>query len=379
MQNSNKDETNGAAGIRFSISTLILALLAILLVIIGFLWVRNGEIPRLSNNIYLDDAHVHGAVSTVGARLDGRITEMHVQLGDSFNAGDLLVTLQNDSLKAQVHASAHEILQLRLELDRAEVADQIEMQLAEAVLERALSVVGVGNAMLNAAQAEKDLRQSEFLRSKELMGKGLSPEVDIEIAHEAAEAARALAERRQAEVDINRAELGIASIEREREALRAIDRDIIREQIAEAEANLDDINASVGYTRIHALESGKVVEMPARLGDAVLSGDPLINIWRTNQIWVRAWIDEYDLSRIARADRAKVRISSISDIPFTGTVHRILVARDGKTSTLPGEPISPLLPDVVRFAVLVLLDTDGMTGQRLLPGMSAEVWIPLPE
>lgn len=374
-QDSDKDETNGADRIGFSISKLILALLAILLVIIGFLWVRSGQIPGLSDEIYLDEAHVHGAVSSVGAQLDGRISNMHVELGDRVKAGDILVTLQNDALKAQVEAAAQDIQQRRLELDRAELADRIATQQAEAALERALSEVEAGEARLSAAQAETDLRQSELERIEELAAKGIAPDADLETARQAAEAARALAERRQAELEVTRAEVGTARTRLERAALRAVDRDIMRKQIAEAEADLERLKARVTYTRIHAFESGVVVALPARLGDSVLEGDPILDIWRTDQIWIRAWISEDDISRVVQGDHAEVWISAIGEAPLDGTVHRILVSRDGKASTLPGEPISPLLPDDSRFAVQVLLDADNTEGQKLLPGMSAEVRI----
>ena len=113
-QDSDTGKSSSDGGIGFSISKLIIALLAILLVIIALLWVRNGTIPALSDEITLDEAHVHGAVSSVGAQLDGRISDMHVELGDRVEAGDLLVTLQNDALKAQVEAAAKDIQQRRL-------------------------------------------------------------------------------------------------------------------------------------------------------------------------------------------------------------------------------------------------------------------------
>jgi len=378
-QDSDTGKSSSDGGIGFSISKLIIALLAILLVIIALLWVRNGTIPALSDEITLDEAHVHGAVSSVGAQLDGRISDMHVELGDRVEAGDILATLQNDALKAQVEAATQDIQQRRLELDRAELADRIATQQAEAALERALSEVEASEARLNAAHAEKDLRQSELERVEELATKGIAPDADLETARQAAQAARALAERRQAELEVTRAEVGTARTRLERAALRAADRDIMHKQIAEAEANLERLKARVAYSRIRAFESGVVVALPARLGDSVVEGDPILDIWRTDQIWIRAWISEDDLSHIAQGDRAKVRISAIGDAPLDGTVHRILVSRDGKASTLPGEPISPLLPDDARFAVQLLLDSDDMAGQRLLPGMSAEVRIPLSE
>jgi len=378
-QDSDTGKSSSDGGIGFSISKLIIALLAILLVIIALLWVRNGTIPALSDEITLDEAHVHGAVSSVGAQLDGRISDMHVELGDRVEAGDILATLQNDALKAQVEAATQDIQQRRLELDRAELADRIATQQAEAALERALSEVEASEARLNAAHAEKDLRQSELERVEELSTRGIAPDADLETARQAAQAARALAERRQAELEVTRAEVGMARTRLERAALRTADRDIMRKQIAEAEANLERLKARVAYSRIRAFESGVVVALPARLGDSVVEGDPILDIWRTDQIWIRAWISEDDLSHIAQGDRAKVRISAIGDAPLDGTVHRILVSRDGKASTLPGEPISPLLPDDARFAVQLLLDSDDMAGQRLLPGMSAEVRIPLSE
>ena len=378
-QDSDTGKSSSDGGIGFSISKLIIALLAILLVIIALLWVRNGTIPALSDEITLDEAHVHGAVSSVGAQLDGRISDMHVELGDRVEAGDILATLQNDALKAQVEAATQDIQQRRLELDRAELADRIATQQAEAALERALSEVEAGEARLNAAHAEKDLRQTELERVEELVTRGIAPDADLETGRQAAQAARALAERRQAELEVTRAEVGMARTRLERAALRTADRDIMRKQIAEAEANLERLKARVAYSRIRAFESGVVVALPARLGDSVVDGDPILDIWRTDQIWIRAWISEDDLSHIAQGDRAKVRISAIGDAPLDGTVHRILVSRDGKASTLPGEPISPLLPDDARFAVQVLLDSDDMAGQRLLPGMSAEVRIPLSE
>ena len=378
-QDSDTGKSSSDGGIGFSISKLIIALLAILLVIIALLWVRNGTIPALSDEITLDEAHVHGAVSSVGAQLDGRISDMHVELGDRVEAGDILATLQNDALKAQVEAATQDIQQRRLELDRAELADRIATQQAEAALERALSEVEAGEARLNAAHAEKDLRQTELERVEELVTRGIAPDADLETGRQAAQAARALAERRQAELEVTRAEVGMARTRLERAALRTADRDIMRKQIAEAEANLERLKARVAYSRIRAFESGVVVALPARLGDSMVEGDPILDIWRTDQIWIRAWISEDDLSHIAQGDRAKVRISAIGDAPLDGTVHRILVSRDGKASTLPGEPISPLLPDDARFAVQLLLDSDDMAGQRLLPGMSAEVRIPLSE
>lgn len=56
-QDTGTDETHSAGGIGFSISKLILVLIAILLVIIALLWLRSAPMPGLSDEIHLDEAH----------------------------------------------------------------------------------------------------------------------------------------------------------------------------------------------------------------------------------------------------------------------------------------------------------------------------------
>ena len=362
-------------GTRLSISKMIVGLIVILLVTTGSLWVRGGGLLNGASVLDLDEAHVHGAVSSVGAQVDGRVSELHVELGQRVEAGDLLVTLENDALQARVDGAERVLKQRRLELERAQVNDRIATEQGRADLAQALSEVEAAEARLNAAQAQEDLRQREFERMEKLAGNQVVPQADLDSAREAVDAARALAERRQAEFDVNRALVDSARTELERKALRITDIDILRAEVAEAQADLARLKARIEYTRIRALETGVVVALPARLGASVASGDPQVEIWRTEKIWIRAWVSEDDLSKIAQGDRAKVLIDALDDMALDGTVHRILVARDGQESTNSGEPASPLLPDDARFAVQLLLSADNRASRRLLPGMSADVRI----
>ena len=366
---------NVAKGVPFSISKLIFVLIAILVLIIGSLWIRGDDLPGVSSGLYLDEAHVHGAVSSVGAQVDGRISALHVELGDTVETGDLLITLENDALEAQVDAAERVVKQRRLELNRAKVADRLAKEQAEAALIQALSEVDAAEARLNAARAQQDLRQSELERIEELAADGVASRSTLETATEAANAARELTKRREAELDVDRAQVASARTRLEREALRAMDINILSQHIAEAEADLEYLRERVNATRLRALDNGVVVGLPSRLGDSVASGDAKVEIWRSEQIWIRAWISEDDVSRIDRGDSAKISVSAIGDEMLDGTVNRILVSSEGDEVTRSGQPISPLLPDDYRFAVQLLVNADDLVRHKLLPGMSAEVLI----
>ncbi len=370
---------NDADRMGFSISKLVVFLLVTLFLVIAALWIRSGEMLGLSSGLHLDEAHVHGAISSVGAQTDGRISKMHVGLGDRVEAGDILFTLETSSLRAQVDATYPILNQRRLELERAEIAHQIEKAQAEQALTRALNEVDAGKARLSAAQAQRDLRQSELERMRRLAANEVVSQAELETAREAANAADALVERRQAELNVDRAQVTSQRIRLDREALRTLDLDIQRQQVAEVEATLRHLYTRIGQSTIRALEDGVVLALAARVGDSVVAGDTKLEIWRTDNIWIRAWVSEDDVQVIERGDPAKVWISAVSETPFNATVHRVLVSRDGKANTSPGQPISPVLPDDSEFAVQLILDAGATARQRVLPGMSAEARIPVPK
>jgi multidrug resistance efflux pump len=375
LDDFNTHETAHSGAVGFSISRLLLLLMAMLLIAAGLLWAWGWQIPSFSDEIHLDEAHLHGRVSSVGAELDGRISELNVELGDSVEAGDIVARLQDNDLEAQADAASQALEQRRLELESATLSDEIASRQSEAALERAKSALKASAARLSAAKAENDLRQSEFQRVKTLVTRGAMPQANLDTAREAADAARTLVARRKAELEVSRSEVAAARIRIQKDELRAVERDVMRAEISLAESELDRLLARLAYTNIQAFESGIVVALPARLGASVSVGDPILDLWRTDRLWVRAWVSEDQVARIKPGDRVKIHVSAVGDKTFDGTVDRILVSQDGREQNLPGAPISPLLPEESRFAVQVRLYEYEEFSSQLLPGMSADVRI----
>lgn len=359
----------------FSVSRLILALLGLFLVVVALFWVRSAEVIGPSNEIYLDEAHIHGAVSSVGVQMDGRIAELHVRLGQTIEAGELLATLENEANAARVTAAARRRDRLRAELERSQVADRLATKEAEAALDRARSASEAAAARLEAARAERDLETGQLERTETLAERGTLPQSDLDAAREAAVTARARVARRQADLEAQRAEVDDARLRIERAALRAAEREVLRARISEAEAELTQRRALLAHTEIRAKESGLVLALPSRVGASVRAGDDILDLWRTDRIWMRAWVAEDVVTRVAAGDRAEVQVDALGDLVLRGELERVLIAEDGKAQTLPGAPASPLLPEESRFSVLVRIDPAATDRNHLLPGMSGSVRI----
>lgn len=358
---------------RFSMGRIVLVMVVLVLGVAGLLW-TGLPVPSMQGGgrVTLHEAHVFGAVAHLGSADDGRIASLHVDLGDTVAAGDLLAALDDAAQTRAVAAAEHRLGRLRADLARARIADDLAAREAEAALTEARRARDADIAQLDAAQADLDLEREQFARVSELVARGAQTEADLERAREARRAARAAVTRREAELDASRAAVRDARIRADRDTLRAADRDVLRARIAEAEARLAGARAALARTRIVADAGGVVVGVEARAGASVRPGDTILSVWKRDETWLRALASERLAARLDVGDTARVRIDALKDATFAGTVRRVLVSRTGGPEQSPGRPVSPLLPDETRFAVRIDFDADAEALARLLPGMSGE-------
>lgn len=359
---------------RFSTPRLILAIVALLLGAIVILMTMG---PSLSPGkvLVFDEAFVHGAVADIGIAEDGRIAQLHVALGDRVEVGDVVATLESERLTARVRADEAQVQRLKTELERAVVADRIVEAQAESDLSQSESEAVAAEARRRSALAQLVLREREFERSTELAERQVVAQAELDAAQGAVREARALLARRRAELEVAQGAVEDARVELERAELRAAERAVLRERIAQAEAELSRSEAELANTEITARERGIVVAVPSRAGSSLRPNDTLVSVWNTDQTWMLVWAAEDRVARISVGDTAEIEIDALADQVFQGVVRRVLVAADGQERTLPGQPISPLLSEETRFTVYVAFDPDAAAPGSLLPGMSGRVRI----
>ena len=240
-------------------------------VAIGIWWYkadRNGEGPlTLYGNVDIREVDL-------GFRVAGRLATMHYEEGDAVTAREPLAALDDEPYREAVAAAQARvaIAEARLALLRSGSRPQ-EVERAEASVREARA------ALRNAEQ--------ELERQRGLAERGLTSEssLDQAVAREDEAAARL----RGAEEALDLARAGfraeeIAGAEAELELARA--------EAAKAETQLAD-------ARLEAPAEGTIITRIREPGAIVGVGEPVYTLSLDEPVWIRAYVDEPDLGKIA--------------------------------------------------------------------------------
>jgi len=220
--------------------------------------------------------------ATISAKISGRIAQVLADQGDRVREGQLLATLDDGDLQQQV------------EISRAELA------IAQASVDRTEAEIARAEATANLARLERE-------RTAQMRHEAAATEHELSVANERYSVAAA---------DLERAQL--ARVEAERQVLKA------REDLQYYEERLDD-------TRIISPFDGLVILRSREQGDIVVPGSAILQVIRTDRMWVSAWVDETMICDLSVGQRASVVFRSQPDQSYEGSVARLGSQTDRET------------------------------------------------
>jgi HlyD family secretion protein len=273
--------------------------------------------------------------------------------------GQLMAELSAPELEEDLHKQRALVAQAGAYVEQAQAAVKVAQAgaaSAEAQLQEAKAAIG---------RVEADLARwdSEYKRVVQLVSKSaITPKVAEETKMHLQAALSANAE---AEAKIESARSVVEASQAQVEKSMA-DETAMRARRLVAEADEARSATLLGYLKIEAPFDGTVSQRNADIGFFAASGGggnepPLFVVVRTDPVRVFVDLPEMDASLADDGDRATVRVQSLSDEAFAGTVTRTSWALDPATRTLRTEVDVP--------------NPDG----RLRPGMYARVTIDLAE
>jgi HlyD family secretion protein len=270
----------------------IAKLAAIVAVVVGAVyWVKFSPVPVTEHRVELGDivAEVMGTgtleahfKSTISPRISGRIQEVLVDMGDRVTAGQLLVRLDDRDLKPQVEIAQAAVAVSQATLDRLQ-ADRTQ---ALAVLE----------------QTSADHKRALGL----LPSRAISQE----------DADKITADWKTAQAGVARADAALVEG---------------RKQLIGAERNLAYRKALLADTEIVAPLDGLIVQRQRDPGDIAVPGSPILTLISTRELWITAWVDETEMSRVAIGQPARVVFRSEPDRAYRGEVARLGRQADRET------------------------------------------------
>ncbi|HEX9164699.1 MAG TPA: HlyD family efflux transporter periplasmic adaptor subunit [Gemmatimonadales bacterium] len=296
---------------------------------------RNGDAIEASGTVEATEADL-------GFQAPGRIDSILVEEGARVTAGQRIAVLDLREAAARREAASAQLAaqQARLsELERGYRPEEVsQARSALRAMEQRL------------ADATRDRNRSRNL----FQGGAISRQ-----ALDGAETAFALAE---AERDRARDQLGMLESGPRMEQIAAQ-----RAVVAAARAAVEQAEAAVAFGEILAPFPGTVVRRLREPGEVVGAGMPVATVANPDDRWVRIYVRQDEVGRVALGQSAEIRIDSYADRVYAGTVS--FISSEAEFTPRNVQTKEERVKLVYRVKVRVV----GDTAVVLKPGLSADV------
>jgi len=217
----------------------------------------------------------------ISSKISGRIENVLVDQGDNVSADQLLVTLDDDQLKLQVKVASASLETVVSGVDKV----RRDLKFTEVVLSGAVKT---------------------YNRYRKLMPKAISQE----------------------KFDKATEELGTARARHSHAEVAVIE---AQNKVVEAKKVLELRKAQLDDSQILAPFDGIIIKKERDPGNIVIPGSAILSLISTKVLWVSAWVDGTELTKIKIGQPAGIIFRSEPEHTYPGTVARIAIEVDRET------------------------------------------------
>lgn len=225
----------------------------------------------------------------------GRIQRIPVQEGAAVTAGSLVAQLDPVRFEAAVSEARARVSAQQEVLTRLLAGSRPE-EIAEAE-------ANVSGAEATLADADKVYRRTRTLAATEYVSRQKLDDAEAALANA------------QARLDAARQRLNLAVKGPRQEDIAAA-----RARLEQNEAALQLTEEKLADTRLLAPADGIIQNRILEAGDMASPRTPVVTLALTNPIWVRAYVSEPDLGKIAPGMAVEVRTDSFPDKAYRGWI-----------------------------------------------------------
>jgi multidrug resistance efflux pump len=305
----------------------------------------------------------------VSAKIPGRIQTLLVDEGQDVKAGQLIAVIESDDLQAARKAAEATAAGQSSHLSETVATEQQTAGETTSATVNAEAVVTSAKAALAQAQANYMHQQADTSRTVALAQQGIMSTQARDEMVTALEAAKAAVDTARANVAAAEAALKQA---RAHELLTTVAQRTVTETRSTAEsarALAEQAKVMAGYSQVFAPVSGKVNVRVARQGEVVTAGAAIVTIMDLTQTWVYAPLPETQAGAVKLGDSLRVVMPGGADETINGKVINKAAEADFATQ----RDVSSRKRDIKTIQLKLLI---GNPGERWVPGMTAEVYIP---
>jgi multidrug resistance efflux pump len=303
----------------------------------------------------------------VSARIPGRIQTLTVDEGQSVKAGQLIAIIESDDLDAARKAAEATAASQKNRIGETEETERQDRGETTSATISAEAQLRSAKATLAQAQANYDHQQADTSRTVALAKQGIMSEQSSDDAATSLQASKAAVDAARDNVSAADASLRQARAHELLASVAAHTVNETRDQAKNARALADEANVELGYAQVFAPVSGKVNVRAARQGEVVAAGAPIVTIMDLTQTWVYAPLPETQADAVQLGDSLRVVM------PSGATLQGKVINKSAEANFATQRDVSARKRDIETVQLKLLIDNPG---ERFVPGMIAEVYIP---
>lgn len=288
---------------------------ALVLLVLGLIVTVNSVFYKST-----DDAFIEGHIITVAPSVSGPVEKLLIEDNQEVKKGDLLLEIDAREYEARLKQS-------KAKLEEATAA----LVSAENQVEKTFSVL--------------DFAQNDYDRYSKMYKKGIASTQDYDSAKTKLTAA--LAENKSAKAKY----------------------DELNATIKRLEAEVEENELNLSYTKIYAVQDGKITHRTVEQGNYIQTAQPLFAIAQ-DDVWVVANFKETQVANMKKGQKVKIKIDAFGHRTFNGEVDSLQMASGAKASLFPPENAVGSYVKIVQRIPVKIVFTDDISGLNIIPGMS---------
>lgn len=293
---------------------------------------------------------------SLNSQIAGQINLLDIKEGDSVKKGQLIATVNSDTLMAQRDQAQAAIDTINGQIQAA----QAQQSAAAATYKKVTN--GARAEEIAQAKANYDLKKTNYDRVIKLNQSGAVSQADLDAVQTDFEVAKQKYLLAQNGATAEDKDIAKANLNASAGSLAALNGQLEKATAAKAE-----IETYIKKTQIIAPTDGVISQLNVDEGELVSTGLPIAIITNQSKPWVSCKVMEDELSKVKVGQKVAVKFQAYPDQTYTGTVKTINKSADfavKRATNSNGEF------DVVAYGVRIELDS---VDQPLYAGMTVIV------
>ena len=303
----------------------------------------------------------------VSSKIPGRIQTLTVEEGQDVTQGELIATIESQDLDAALKAAEATEASQRSKLNGTEETERQNQGETSSAVVSAEAQVKSAQAALAQAQAQYEHQQADTSRAVTLAQQGIMSEQTRDEMVTALAAAKAAVDAARQNLAAAEANLRQARAHELLTDVSARTVDQTRADAANARALAEEAQVEEGYAHIVSPINGKVAVWAARQGEVGTVGEPIVTITDLSQTWVDAPLPETQADAVQLGDSLRVVM------PSGETLWGKVIAKSAEGDFATQRDVSSMKRDIKTIQLKLLIANPG---EKFVPGMTAEVYIP---